>query len=178
MKTVCWMQSELPSNFHGVRYELSGWCYMESCISAAIKVGSNRLDLGKRTDEAMKFNYTHDGPYLANKLTGVCAARRHPPLLPAKVKSQLESEKTFTNSSDTQMVAALYNRFFQSVCTTTKLVFHELQWGPEDVEFLIAVLPNFKHLTELDLSNNRFGIQGAQHISEALKTNKSLTLLK
>ena len=51
--SVCWMQSELPAGFAGVAYETSGWCFVEAAISAGVKPAKQRLDLGKRTDEAL-----------------------------------------------------------------------------------------------------------------------------
>ena len=53
--SVCWMQSELPEGFAGAAYDVSGWCFVEAAISACVKSGANRLDLGKRTKEAMDF---------------------------------------------------------------------------------------------------------------------------
>ena len=148
--TACWMQSELPSGFAGAPYEVSGWCYVEAAISAAVKEGGCRLDLGKRTEEAMEYAYTHDGNKLSNKLTAVCAGRRPPPLPPSEVARLLETEKKFTNTSDTGVVAALYRTFFESIASATeRLAFRELQWGDAEAAQLAAVLPEFVRLREV-----------------------------
>ena len=149
-QTVCWMQSELPTDFAGASYEVSGWCFVEAAISAGVKVGSSRLDLGKRTDAAMRFAYTHGGGNLDNKLTAVCAGRRSPPLAPKEVQRLLETEKRFTNSSDTSVVAGLYRSFFESIAAAApRLVFRELAWGAAEAAQLGRVLPRFLQLREV-----------------------------
>ena len=148
--TVCWMQSELPAGFPGAPYEQSGWCFVEAAISAAVKEGGCRLDLGKRTEEAMDFAYTHDGNRLDTKLTAVCAGRRPPPLPPSEVARLLETEKTFTNSSDTGVVASLYRTFFEIIAgATERLAFRELHWGDAEAAQLAVVLPEFGQLKEV-----------------------------
>ena len=174
--TACWMQSELPSGFAGAPYEVSGWCYVEAAISAAVKEGGCRLDLGKRTGEAMEYAYTHDGNNLSNKLTAVCAGRRPPPLPPSEVARLLETEKKFTNSSDTGVVAALYRTFFESIASATeRLAFRELQWGDAEAAQLAAVLPEFVRLRELDLSNNELGAEGARALAPVVAVMGSVT---
>ena len=71
-------------------------CFVEAATSAGVKVGTRRLDLGKRTDLAMRRAY---GGRMSpeNKLEGVCAARRLPPLLPDEVRRLLETEKKLVN---------------------------------------------------------------------------------
>ena len=55
-----WLQSAVPAGFDGVTYAESGWTVCESAISAAIKHGTRRLDLQKRTAEATAV-VAHDG---------------------------------------------------------------------------------------------------------------------
>ena len=86
--TVCWMQTELPPDIRfdahiAQTYDESGWCFVEAAISAGLKVGKRRLDLAKRTDDAMGCAYGGNIPpdYM---LEGVCAVERLPPLLPQR----------------------------------------------------------------------------------------------
>ena len=81
--SVCWMQTELPAGFSeqmaaaglAVDYNESGWCFVEAAISAGLKMGTRRLDLAKRTEEAMCVAY--GGAYVPHqKLESVCAAAR------------------------------------------------------------------------------------------------------
>jgi hypothetical protein len=177
-KTVCWMQSELPDGFAGVPYEDSGWCFVEAAISAGVKAGGSRLDLGKRTREAMEYAYTHNGDNLANKLTSVCAGKRPPPFLPAEVKTLLETAKTFTNSSDTAVVAELYQRYFETVSgSATELVFREVHWGDDEAEKLVEALPAFTSVATLDLSSNEIGPRGAEALAAGVAVSGSLTSL-
>ena len=46
-----------------------------------------------------------------------CAAERLPP---ARVKDLLMNEKKFTNKGDVQVVANLYNAFFEAVSSSTE----------------------------------------------------------
>ena len=155
-RTSCWLQSELPAGFDGAAYEVSGWCFVEAAISAGVKEAGCRLDLGKRTQEAMDYAYTHDGNKLSNKLTGVCGGRRQPPLLPSDVKHLLETEKKFTNSSDTDVVATLYHTFFEAITgTAERLVFRELSWGPAEAAQLVRVLPSFERFSEVYAAHTR-----------------------
>ena len=57
-------------------------CFVEAAISAGLKVGTRRLDLGKRTERAMDCAYGGSKWNPAYTLEGVCAAARLPPLLP------------------------------------------------------------------------------------------------
>ena len=122
-RTVVWMQSELPEGFAArmrasepplaETYEDSGWCYVEAAISAAIKPGFLRLDLAKRTEQAMACAYGPDEPGNPDyKLACVCARRRPPPPSPERVRRLLQTEKRFTSSSDVSKVADLYATFF------------------------------------------------------------------
>ena len=48
-------------------------------MSAGVKVGTRRLDLAKRAEDAMGFAYGGNGISPGYMLEGVCAARRQPP---------------------------------------------------------------------------------------------------
>ncbi|EOD19681.1 hypothetical protein EMIHUDRAFT_470060, partial [Emiliania huxleyi CCMP1516] len=189
-QTVCWQQSELPPGFAeemealglARSYEESGWCFVEAVVSAGVKVGTRRLDLGKRTELAMGFAYGDggDGGVLwpsHMKLEGVCAARRHPPLQPDEARRLLVTEKKFTTGKeDVEVVDALYRRFFEGVAgTATALAFSGLKWGPAESKALAAVLPRFVTLESLDLSMNELGAEGATELAGYLRVSASLT---
>jgi hypothetical protein len=185
-RTVVWMQSELPEGFAArmrasepplaETYEDSGWCYVESAISAAIKPGFLRLDLAKRTERAMACSY---GPgywwdSADDRLARVCARRRPPPPSPETVRRLLQTEKRFTNSSDVSKVADLYAAFFGKVTTVDALAFQGLEWGDADVVELCEVLSRFSALRTLDLSQNKIGPEGASALGEALKSGTAV----
>jgi hypothetical protein len=187
-RTVVWMQSELPEGFAArmraskpplaETYEDSGWCYVEAAISAAIKPGFLRLDLAKRTEQAMACAYGPDEPGSPDSMLAcVCARRRPPPPSPETVRRLLTDEKRFTNSSDVSKVADLYATFFGKVTYVDELVFKGLEWGDADVVVLCEVLPRFAALRTLDLTGNKIGPEGASALGEALKVNTVLTFL-
>jgi len=159
-------------------YEDSGWCYVEAAISAAIKPGFLRLDLAKRTEQAMACAYGPDEPGSPDAMLAcVCARRRPPPPSPETVRRLLTDEKRFTNSSDVSKVADLYATFFGKVTYVDELVFKGLEWGDADVVVLCEVLPRFAALRTLDLTGNKIGPEGASALGEALKVNTVLTFL-
>ena len=172
--TVCWMQTELPPGFRfdeGIAqtYDESGWCFVEAAISAGLKVGKRRLDLAKRTDEAMEWAY--GGEYIPEiMLEGVCAAARLPPLLPDEVRRRLD-EKKFTSKADVDVVDGLYRAFFGGAAdSAAQLNFSGLDWGEAEARQLKEVLPRFTRLKALDLSDNELGATGASDIASLLKT--------
>jgi len=188
-RTVVWMQSELPEGFAArmrasepplaETYEDSGWCYVEAAISAAIKPGFLRLDLAKRTEQAMACAYGPEEPGVPDdRLACVCARRRPPPPSPETVRRLLQTEKRFTNSSDVSKVADLYATFFGKVTNVDALVFQGLEWGDADVVELCEVLPRFAAVRTLDLSRNKIGPEGASALGEALKVNAVVTELE
>ena len=58
------------------------------------------------------------------------------------------------------------------------LNFSSLEWGGVEVVTLALVLPRYVSLARLDISGNLIGSDGAQRLSEALKTNSTLLELK
>jgi hypothetical protein len=178
-RTVVWMQSELPEGFAGPTYEVSGWCYVEAAISAAIKPGFLRLDLAKRTKRAMAYAYGPGKPWdtAEDMLARVCAQRRPPPPPPETVRRLLHTEKIFTNRSDVNKVVDKYYAFFGKVTNVDALAFGGLEWGDDDVVELCKVLPRFAAVRTLDLSNNKIGPEGASALGEALKVNAVVTTL-
>ena len=182
--TTCWMQSELPPGkaveFEAAglapTYEGSGWCFVEAAISAAVKAGSRRLDLERRTAKALRCAYGPEPDLPEWRLDGVCTASRLPPPTPKEVARLLKDEKKFTGKGDVPIVTELYRAFFETVAaTTTRLDFHQLEWGAAEAASLATVLPQFGVLAELDLSENKLGAEGAKDVAEALRVNASLT---
>ena len=151
--TVCWMQTELPPGLRfdaGIAqtYDESGWCFVEAAISAGLKVGTRRLDLAKRTDEAMGWAYGGDWNPEA-MLDCVCAAARPPPLLPDEVRRRLD-EKKFTSKADVDVVDRLYRLFFDgAAASATQLDFSGLGWREAEAQQLKEVLPRFTQLKVL-----------------------------
>ena len=145
---------------------------MEAAISAGVKKGYKRLDLGKQTEAAMRGGY--------GDLRTMCMAARLPPLPPEEVRRRLEHEKTFTQgAADVDVVDKLYRAFFEGVTGhATQLNFFRLEWGEAEARQLAAVLPRFAALKDLDLTGNRLGAGGAAALAPALKEMPRLALLE
>ena len=184
-ETVMWMQPELPEGF-GERmaelglaetYEGSGWCFVESSVSSGAKHGDRRLNLALRTEEAMGHAY---GGYIPEFcLNRVCSANRQPPRDPDWVANELRTTKKFTGKGDVPVVEKLYRDYFEGVASTaTILNFSALEWGGVEAAMLASVLPRYVSLARLDISWNHVGSDGAQRLSEVLKTNSTLLELK
>jgi hypothetical protein len=107
-------------------------------------------------------------------LACVCARHRPPPPSPENVRLLLQ-KKRFTSSADDSQVAELYAKFFEKVTKVDELVFQGLEWGDDDVVELCEVLPHFKALTKLDLSENKIGPEGASALGKVLKVQSKLT---
>ena len=184
-ETVMWMQPELPEGFGeqmaklglAESYETSGWCFVESSVSAGVKRSDRRLDLGLQTEKALGWAYGGQTWIPEACLDRVCAARRPPPLSPEKVAGQLRSgAKKFTNSADVEPVIGLYRSYFEGVTTTaTTLAFAELQWEDSDAEELAPLLPQYVRVTSLDVSKNRFGARGASALASNIGAMAELT---
>lgn len=178
---ACWMQKELPPGFSfashlAQSYDDSGWCYVEAIISSGLKIGKQRLDLSKRTEDAIAYGGQLPPTWM---LQSVCASARQPPLLPKDMRTHLKSKK-FTSPADIEIVYQLYLSFFDgAVATALGLDFSGLAWGVLEVEQLLLVLPYCAALMELDLSNNKLGASGAAALAQHLPTAaKKLTSLK
>ena len=180
--TVCWMQTELPPDIRfdahiAQTYDESGWCFVEAAISAGLKVGKRRLDLAKRTDQAMGHAYGGSKWNPDYTLEGVCAVARPPPLLPDEVRRRLEYEKKFTAKADVGVVDGLYRDFFGGAAdSATQLDFSGLGWGEAEAKQLEVVLPHFTQLKTLNLSSNKLGAAGASAIASLLKTTQISSL--
>lgn len=174
-ETTMWMQPDLPDGF-GERmlelglaqtYEDSGWCYVESSVSAGVKHSDRRLNLGLRTETALRTAYGGQGWNPEFCLDHVCTARRPPPMLPEAVVEELTSgRKKFTSNADVEVVAGLYRSYFEGITSTvTRLTFEGLQWGDTEAEQLAAVLPRFTRVKQLNVSVNGIGPAGARALA-------------
>ena len=124
-------------------------------------MGNKRLDLEKRTEEAMGEGY--------EALTKVCIAKRPAPILPDEAARRLREVKIFTAGSDVDKVIDLYRSFFEGVSQSTVVLgFGRLKWGDAEAVQLAAVLPSFVRLEVLNLSDNQIGDAGTAALAEAI----------
>jgi hypothetical protein len=166
-------------------YDESGWCFVEAAISAGVKIGNRRFDLGHRWLGAQsKLVEPHSspwGPYAIQTFAvdPVCASRRPPPIHPDEARRLLRDKKKFTARADVETVAYLYQSFFETVAQSAKaLYFRNLKWEAEvDGMQLALVLPHFSSLTHLDLSENALYPVGVKALAAALPAMGSLTSL-
>ena len=85
-----------------------------------------------------------------------CSGRRCVPLRPDVVRHLLHTEKKFTTDADKEVVADLYERFFNDVAgRCTELVFYGLHWTDKEIRDLAGSLRLFEKLEELDLEWQR-----------------------
>ena len=137
--------------FAGADYETSGWCFVEAAISSLVKLGLNRLDLGRRTDVVLNKCYGSDQVLAQFRLDRVCAGQRLPPLTPEQVKHLLETQKKFTNNLDVSLVADLYKNFFETIASLVETMdVSKLQWGPSETKALCTVLTCFPKLASIE----------------------------
>jgi len=169
---LTWVQPALPDGFVGTTYDGSGWCFVEASLSAALKRGPRRVDLGKFTaDELFYSNVPH--------AIGNCAkGTRTPPRQPSVVAKMLESKSFFAKSIDLPKVAALYRDFFETVAPWQReLLLSGLEWGDEEVVELAGALPSFVALESLDLSHNKIRDEGGKALAAYVVASGSLTSL-
>ena len=149
-------------------------------MSAGVKRGDRRLNLGLRTKTALGHAYGGSKWVPEYCLDRTCAAQRPPPMTPARVEGLLRSGvKKFTNKADVETVADLYRSYFEGVTSTAdQLTFSSLQWGDAEAVALAAVLPEHIHLNSLDLSRNMVGPVGAAALSSFVTVSASLTKIE
>mmetsp|Transcript_31365 Transcript_31365/g.51896 ORF Transcript_31365/g.51896 Transcript_31365/m.51896 type:complete len:568 (+) Transcript_31365:257-1960(+) len=161
--TVVWIHSSLPHGFQfatglAQTYHASGWCYVEAAMSATIKQGRTRIDLGlvgSSPGQPMPRSYEEDIDQWGKCVCELGCRSRPPPLLPVDVSRALEMEKVFTNQTDSVMVSQMYASFFDTVASSVEtLNFGQLAWGPQEIEQLAKALPRFTNLEVLDLEWN------------------------
>ena len=169
---LTWVQPDLPDGFVGTKYDESGWCFVEASLSAALKRGPRRVDIGKFTKER---HFSYDVPYAIQS----CAkGTRPPPRHPSAVAKMLESKSFFAKSIDLPKVAALYRDFFETVAPRQReLHLSSLEWGDAEVIELAGALPSFVALESLDLSYNNIGVEGGKALAAYVAVSGSLTSL-
>ena len=107
------MQFQSPSSFEPDLKLGSGSCGdFEASISSLIKDTLDRWNLGKvEVDDLGNVLSTSD----YDELGDVCITDRLLPLAPDTVRRMLGSEKVFTNKSDVDTVADIYEKFFTDI---------------------------------------------------------------
>ena len=102
-------------------------------------------------------------------------ARRCVPLRPDVVRNLLHTEKKFTTDADKEVVADLYERFFNDVAgSCTQLLFLRLGWKDQEIRDLADSLRFFEKLKNLNLRCNEISDEGAVALAGALKDLKHL----
>ena len=174
--TTVLIQSHLPPGFTAAPYTQSGWCFVEATISSVIKYSGMRFDTGAlELDSAGNLVMDEDFQTVWDR----CSSRRCVPLRPDVVRHLLHTEKKFTTDADKEVVADLYESFFNDVAgSCTKLDFSFLLWKDKEIRDLAGSLQFFEKLEKLDLSDNEIGDEGAVALAGALKDLKHLKLVK
>ena len=173
--TTVLIQSHLPPGFTAAPYTQSGWCFVEATISSVIKMSPTRFDTGAlELDGAGNLVMDEDCVTVMQR----CMGRRCVPLRPDVVRHLLYTEEKFTTDADKEVVADLYERFFNDVAGSgTKLFFIGLGWTDEEIRDLAGSLRLFEKLEELELGRNEIGDEGAFALADALKDLKHLKLV-
>ena len=110
--TTVLIQSHLPPGFTATPYSQSGWCFVEATISSVIKMSATRFDTGAlELDGAGNLVMDEDCFTVMMR----CMGRRCVPLRPDVVRHLLHTEKKFTTDADKEVVADLYESFFNDV---------------------------------------------------------------
>ena len=173
--TTVLIQPHLPPGFTATPYSQSGWCFVEATISSVIKVSLTRFDTGAlELDSAGNLVMDEDCVTVMWR----CGTRRCVPLRPDVVRHLLHTEKKFTTDADKEVVADLYERFFNDVAgSCIRLAFGGLHWKDQEIRDLADSLPFFGKLEELDLRTNRISDEGAFALASALRDLKHLKLV-
>lgn len=140
-------------------------------MSSALKGALRRIDIGAFSERGLFY------PNVARAIEQCAKGTRPPVRHPNQVAAMLE-EKSFFARADVATVATLYRDFFEEVapwCDRLKLA--KLGWGDAELQDLAAALPSFVRLSELDLSENQFGLEGARHLASWVAASTSLTTL-
>ena len=173
--TTVLIQSHLPPGFTATPYSQSGWCFVEATISSVIKNSVTRYDMGAMELDGAGNLVIEDCDTVMDR----CGSRRCVPLRPDVVRNLLHTKKKFTTDADKEVVADLYESFFNDVADScTELVFHGLDWTDKEIRDLAGSLRLFEKLEELDLQSNLIGDEGAVALADALKDLKHLKLVE
>ena len=172
--TTVLIQSHLPPGFTATPYSQSGWCFVEATISSVIK------DESGSTREPWSWTVPGTWSWTRTLMTVMdrCGTRRCVPLRPDVVRHLLHTEKKFTTDADKEVVADLYESFFNDVAgSSTVLGFAYLDWTDKEIRDLAGSLRLFEKLEELWLRSNEIGDEGAVALAGALKDLKHLKLV-
>ena len=170
--TTVLIQPHLPPGFTATPYSQSGWCFVEATISSVIKGSATRFDAGALELDGAGNLVIHE-----KSVMGCCRTRRCVPLRPDVVR-HLHTEKKFTTDADKEVVADLYESFFNDVAgSSTVLGFPCLDWTDKEIRDLAGSLRLFEKLEELDLRGNEIGDEGAVALAGALRDLKHLRRL-
>ena len=174
--TTVLIQSHLPPGFTATPYTQSGWCFVEATISSVIKMSHTRFDTGAlELDGAGNLVMDEDRETVMER----CLSRRCVPLRPDIVRHLLHTEKKFTTDADKEVVADLYESFFNDVAgSSTVLGFPCLDWTDKEIRDLADSLRLFEMLAFLNLVGNKITDEGAFALADALKDLKHLKLVK
>ena len=173
--TTVLIQSHLPPGFTATSYTQSGWCFVEATISSVIKYSITRFDVGaSELDSAGNLVMDED----CVTVVWSCTTRRCVPLRSDVVRHLLHTEKKFTTDADKEVVADLYERFFNDVAgSCTELDFPGLGWTDKEIRDIAGSLHFFEKLEELNLFLNEITDEGAVALAGALKDLKHLKLV-
>ena len=191
-RTCVWRLTRLLDGLTCAPYGDRGWPYFETTVSWLIKLAPNCLDLGtdaarralaqfegrvRPVDELVeKASYEHF--YGKEGVHGKLKDARSPPVLPDDFAVEMRNKK-LTNNKDSGVVTDLQRRVTTIVLNgVDSLDFSSLGWDGRAGQQLAKVLPWCSRLCTLNVSSNKFGVEGAKAIGEALKVNSTITSLK
>ena len=174
--TTSWLLTGAPADSPALPYAATTKTYLEACLSACLKPGHCRLDLGKATPAALKHAYgvrsmcewpSH------HRLDLTCAA----PMGPVHFERfdyelyQMDNAREAGARTDLahDVACRLYEQCFAAVVeVTTRLDFASLGWTSKEAVALADALPKLIHLTSLDLCKNNFDDAAASALALAL----------
>ena len=161
---VVWLADERLAAGH------SAWTLLERTLSSACNSGT-RLDLSRRTADALRKAYGGEDWSSDERLDTVCAATRLPPCTPEAFASEIDSLADVPEQ-DRSLVLELQRAAFGSVSTKLeRLEFGAQGWRLAEMRTLCDAAPRLSSLRSLNLSANPQSLvkPGAAVLSEALK---------
>ena len=190
-RTCVWRLTRLLDGLTCAPYDDRGWPFFETTVSWLIKLAPNCLDLGTEAarralaqfegrmrpveELVAKASYTH---FKEEGVHGELKDARSPPVLPDDFAVEMRKKK-LTNNKDSGVVTDLQRKVTEIVLNgVDKLDFSSLGWDGRAGQQLAKVLPWCSRLCTLNVSDNKFGVEGAKAIGEALKLNTTITSLK
>lgn len=155
-ETMVWL---LTGSGDAVRiYENRGWTTFESGVASMMTESCKFIDLGKLTTDMQGWL----------SISNRCLAARQPPFAP-DVFPRILKDKQFTDVSDIDKVAKMYEDAFNEVMYFTKVLeFQNLNWGDNEIVHVAEVSPYCPSLEKVNLLGNIFGVEGADALARAL----------